>query len=173
MGHVAAVINDELLLWGGVATREDTGELRLCYSDVIECFNRLTNQWNQLQVISESPFDIPHPCVPRYELVSSKNATFINLEAASRLLIAVGFMQAVFTSWTVRRSTGNKFFPRKKPRPSENHNMDCAFWGKKETSIWRPLQYQADINSFPLKLSRIWEVTITFGFSPYKRVSWL
>ena len=61
-GHVAAVINDELLLWGGVGAREDTGELCLCYSDLIECFNLLTNQWNQLKATSESPFDIPHPC---------------------------------------------------------------------------------------------------------------
>ena len=61
-GHVAAVINDEMLLWGGVAVREWTGEQYLCSPELIECFNLLTSQWNERRATSNSPSDLPHPC---------------------------------------------------------------------------------------------------------------
>ena len=61
-GHVAAVINDEMLLWGGIAVRESTGEKFVCFPDLIECFNLLTSQWNERRATSNSPSDLPHPC---------------------------------------------------------------------------------------------------------------
>ena len=62
-GHVAAVIDDEMLLWGGVAIRESTWEKYACSPRVIECFNLLTSQWNQRRATSSSSFDLPHPCL--------------------------------------------------------------------------------------------------------------
>ena len=61
--HVVAVINDEMLLWGGRAVRESTGEAYLCSPNAIECFNLLTSQWNQRQATSDSASDLPQPCV--------------------------------------------------------------------------------------------------------------
>ena len=61
-GHVAAVLNDEMLLWGGEAVRESTGEKYLCSPDLIECFNLLTSQWNERRATSNSPSDLPHTC---------------------------------------------------------------------------------------------------------------
>ena len=62
-GHVAAVINDEMLLWGGEAVRESTGEQYVCLPDLIECFNLLTSQWNERRATSNSPSDLPQPCL--------------------------------------------------------------------------------------------------------------
>ncbi|XP_065845649.1 uncharacterized protein [Oscarella lobularis] len=62
-GHVAAVINDEMLVWGGGAVRESTGDLYLCSQDVMECFNLLTSQWNERRATSNSQSDLPHPCL--------------------------------------------------------------------------------------------------------------
>ena len=61
-GHVAAVINDEMLVWGGFAVRESTGEKYLCSPDLMECFNLLTSQWNERRATSNSPSDLPQPC---------------------------------------------------------------------------------------------------------------
>ncbi|XP_065846025.1 uncharacterized protein [Oscarella lobularis] len=61
IGHVAAVIDDEMLLWGGVALRETTGEKYACSLNVIECFNLSTSQWNQRRATSNSPSDLPPP----------------------------------------------------------------------------------------------------------------
>ena len=61
-GHVSAVINDEMLVWGGVAVRESTGKNYLCSPDLMECFNLLTSQWNERRATSNSPSDLPHPC---------------------------------------------------------------------------------------------------------------
>ena len=60
--HLAAVINEEMLLWGGIAARESTGELYVCSHDLIHCFNLLTSQWNERRTTSNSPSDLPHPC---------------------------------------------------------------------------------------------------------------
>ena len=74
MGHVAAVINDEMLLWGGLAVRESTGENYLCSPDLIECFNLLTSQWNERRATSNSPSDLPHSCVyPRIGVVQNRD----------------------------------------------------------------------------------------------------
>ena len=63
-GHVAVIINQEMLLWGGRAMREWTGEKYLCSTNVIECLNLATSEWNQRRAISNIPdSDIPHPCV--------------------------------------------------------------------------------------------------------------
>ena len=62
-GHVAAVINDEMLVWGGGAVRESTGKNYLCSPDLMECFNLLTSQWNERRATSNSPSDLPHPCL--------------------------------------------------------------------------------------------------------------
>ena len=62
-GHVAAVINDEMLMWGGGAVRESTGEKYYCSPDLMECFNLLTSQWNERRATSNSPSDLPHPCI--------------------------------------------------------------------------------------------------------------
>ena len=62
-GHVAAVINDEMLVWGGVAVRESTGKNYLCSPDLIECLNLSTSEWNQRRATSNSPSDLPHPCL--------------------------------------------------------------------------------------------------------------
>ena len=43
--------------------RESTGEKYLCSPDLIECFNLLTSQWNERRATSNSPSDLPHPCV--------------------------------------------------------------------------------------------------------------
>ena len=61
-GHVAAVVNEEMLLWGGMAVRESTGDIYMCSHDLIECFNLLTSRWNQRRAASNSPSDLPHPC---------------------------------------------------------------------------------------------------------------
>ena len=61
-GHVAAVINDEMLVWGGGEVRESTGQKYLCSPDLIECFNLLTSQWNERRATSNSPSDLPQPC---------------------------------------------------------------------------------------------------------------
>ena len=63
VGHVAAVINDDMLLWGGFAVRESTGEKYFCSPDLIECFNLLTSQWNERRATSNSPSDLPHSCL--------------------------------------------------------------------------------------------------------------
>ncbi|XP_065841745.1 uncharacterized protein [Oscarella lobularis] len=62
MGHVAAVINDEMLVWGGFAVRESTGKMYVRSPELIECFNLLTSQWNERRATSNSPSDLPHPC---------------------------------------------------------------------------------------------------------------
>ena len=62
-GHVAAVINDEMLLWGGAAVRESTGAHYFCSLEFIECFNLLTSQWSRRRATSTSPSDLPHPCL--------------------------------------------------------------------------------------------------------------
>ena len=61
-GHVAAVVNNEMLLWGGVSVEESTGDEYYCSPDVIECFDLFTGQWNRRQASSDSPSDLPHPC---------------------------------------------------------------------------------------------------------------
>ncbi|XP_065841682.1 uncharacterized protein [Oscarella lobularis] len=62
-GHVALIIDEEMLLWGGKAMRESTGEKFYCCQDVIECLNLSTSEWNQRRAISNIPqSDIPHPC---------------------------------------------------------------------------------------------------------------
>ena len=62
--HVAVIIDHEMLLWGGKATRESTGKKFLCSQDVIECLNLSTSEWNKRRVISNIPqSDIPHPCI--------------------------------------------------------------------------------------------------------------
>ena len=62
-GHVAAVINDEMLVWGGVEMEESTGKNYWCFPDLIECFNLLTSQWNERRATSNSPSDLPHSCL--------------------------------------------------------------------------------------------------------------
>ena len=62
-GHVAAVINDEMLVWGGLAVRESTGEEYACSPDLMECLNLSTNEWNERRATSNSPSDFPHPCL--------------------------------------------------------------------------------------------------------------
>ncbi|XP_065841442.1 uncharacterized protein [Oscarella lobularis] len=62
-GHVVVIIDHEMLLWGGEAMRESTGEKFFCSQDVIECLNLSTSEWNQRRAISNIPqSDIPHPC---------------------------------------------------------------------------------------------------------------
>ena len=74
MGHGAAVINDEMLVWGGVAVRESTGEKYYCSPVLIECFNLLTSQWNERRATSKSPSDLPHPCIhPRIGVVQNRD----------------------------------------------------------------------------------------------------
>ena len=62
-GHVSAVINDEMLVWGGIAVRESTVVKFYCSPDLMECFNLLTSQWNERRATSNSPSDLPHPCL--------------------------------------------------------------------------------------------------------------
>ena len=62
-GHVAVIIDQEMLLWGGKAMRESTGDRFYCSQDVIECLNLSTSEWNQRRAVSSIPdSDIPHPC---------------------------------------------------------------------------------------------------------------
>ena len=60
-GHVAAMINDEMLLWGGAVVNE-AEVTYFCSHDLIECFNLLTSQWNQRRATVKSPSDLPPLC---------------------------------------------------------------------------------------------------------------
>ena len=63
-GHVAVAIDEKMLLWGGKATREATGEKFYCSSDRIECLNLETSEWSRKRAISKiADSDAPHPCV--------------------------------------------------------------------------------------------------------------
>ena len=74
VGHVAAVIDDEMLLWGGVALREASGETYFCSPDLIESFNLLTNQWTQRRATSRNAFNRPLPCqYPAIGVVQNRN----------------------------------------------------------------------------------------------------
>ena len=56
------MIDNEMLLWGGLAEREATGETYMCSHDLIECFNLLTSEWNQRRATFNSQSDLPHQC---------------------------------------------------------------------------------------------------------------
>ena len=49
-------------MWGGLAIKATTSEKYFRSSDLIECFNLSTSQWNELRAKSNSPSDLPHPC---------------------------------------------------------------------------------------------------------------
>ena len=51
-----------MLLWGGTAVKEATGEKYLCSHELIECFNLSTSEWNQRRGKAENSSDLPHPC---------------------------------------------------------------------------------------------------------------
>ena len=58
--HVAALIGNEMLLWGGL-TRRETGEVELLSNESIESFNLCTNEWSERQSTWDSPSDVPVP----------------------------------------------------------------------------------------------------------------
>lgn len=59
-GHVAALIGNEMLLWGGLTKRE-TGQVRFLSNESIESFNLCTNEWSERQSTWNSPSDVPVP----------------------------------------------------------------------------------------------------------------